>query len=728
MAERVTVEIVGIDRASGALRKVGASLRRIAEIAAGIIVAQLFGRLARGLKDITRAALEAFEWFDRIRFSLRELATADIIDNLEAVGLSIDDWDGIMALASEQAKELLDWVIKLALASPFTAEDVNKMFRLIRAYGFATGEAKDLTGIILDFAAATGFGSQVLERMGLALGQVRQRGRLAGEEIRQLINVGIPVRDILAKAMNVTTGELEKLIRKGLVPANIALPAIIEWMKRFDGASERAVQTWHGLLANMVDVKDLNLIALFDGIAKALQPALQGLFDFLSSERVMTALRTLGENIGNFLAPKAQGLLDLLENLDDLFRVLDKIKKGLITPGQGVAGILRWLGVDDEEKIKQVQEFIDGLGMVFDSLAEAFNRVKDAWTGPIQDEFPRWLESLTEMDFDPLASLAAIISAIGDAFERASLAGAPFILERLNDVLEDLSTWWADTGESDMAQILQFLLELTASGVIGGLTLLAQAIGGAFDIITGNFDRFEERSIQFTDTLDALTKNVTDTAIFQRFATTISQIAFLVELWILQTLDSFDLFMDNLRDGLIKSADEIEQAFNDWWQGLVADVVLWGATLAAEAFNAGKNFIESMKGGLLSTANSVKSALERIANDIVAIMRRIFGFGSPSKVFVDFGKQMMAGLSKGLQVGAVGLDKQLALSVGGLASQSPAPALAGAISRSQSVSIGDIIVQAGPGADGQQIAQQIMEEIGSRVRIATASGSGFIGG
>ena len=51
----------------------------------------------------------------------------------------------------------------------------------------------------------------------------------------------------------------------------------------------------------------------------------------------------------------------------------------------------------------------------------------------------------------------------------------------------------------------------------------------------------------------------------------------------------------------------------------------------------------------------------------------------------------------------------------------------GGNSMSSSFVIQQLTVHAGQGQDGTQIAQQIMDEIGRRVRVATASGQGFVG-
>ena len=206
--EKVTVEVIGVDKLSGVMRGISTTLKNAFSVAGGMLIAQFFDRILNSLINLGKEAFRAYEAFDRVRFGLKELALAENLNKtFEDGSKAFATWEAAAADATVQGQRLLDWVIEMGLQSPFSFEDVNTMFRLARAYGFTGDEVQDVTKKILDFAAGTGFGAQVLERLGLALGQVRQRGRLAGEEIRQLINVGIPVREIVSEAMGVTTAE-----------------------------------------------------------------------------------------------------------------------------------------------------------------------------------------------------------------------------------------------------------------------------------------------------------------------------------------------------------------------------------------------------------------------------------------------------------------------------------------------------------------------------------------
>jgi tape measure domain-containing protein len=655
MAEKVTIEIRGIDRASGALRSVGSALGRVSQIALGLIAYRVFERLAGGLFNLAKQAAEAYQWFDQIRFALGELSRADVLDRFAETELTAEGMAKVLQFASDEAEGLLDWIIRLGLESPFTAKDVNQMFRLMRAYGFTTERAQALTGTILDFSAATGFGSQVLERMGLALGQVQQRGRLAGEEIRQLINVGIPVRDIVAKAMEVTTGELEKMIRKGLVPASEALPAIVEWMERFDGASERAVTTWWGLVNNMKDVKELGMIKVFDGIAKAAQPALASLFDFLSSERTFTMFEKIGEKLGDWLVPILEGIPDAITLLSSLETVLTGVKSGAIEPEKAVAWILSMLGVIESEDVQNVSDTIGGIADSFDWFADSITKITDVWTGAIKDELPDWLASLGDISIGGFDSFVPMWERFTDTFERMSEVAVPQIMTDLTEGLDGLTTWWTDKGAGPAAEIVDFILTLGGGGVIGAIASAAATFGMLGDIAAGRdpMPRLEALGRLF----ETLAAETAGTQIFQDFATSLSQlvaIPSLTEENLLGAAASGQAVADGVMGGITGGVQAAEsQVATDVMNSLsasITDPAAFWASLTGEqqARIVGGRVAESLGDGFLNEMASQKAEVRKMLDEIVAMINEAYGIKSPSKVFTNIGGQMAVGLVQGL--------------------------------------------------------------------------------
>lgn len=470
--ERITVEVVAKDMASGVFHGVASALGQVATIAAGILSARTFEKIASAIWDTGKAAAEAYEWYDRVRFSLINLALAD-----EYATGNLLSFSNMMRNASERGAELLQWVKELALASPFSMEDVNKMFRLVRAYGFTSEEAKKLTAITIDYAAATGFGAQVLERLGLALGQVRQRGRLAGEEIRQLINTGIPVRDILAEAFGKTTAEIEKMIRKGLIPGGRAVEEIMKWMERFEGAGERAVKSWFGMVVNLKDIKDLNMIAVFDGIAQSLLPGLQSVFDLMSSDAFLANMSQFGTAIGEWISGMLPAFQTFLFNLQGVITALSEGGPG---SEQFLTAISNLTGFDFVGLAAGLSNIGDAIGVVQTNLA-------------LMGVTPDTLSSFLTNVGTALGTISVVVmDAVAwflDRFSTHAAAlsniGYPVFMDGWNQTMRELFMIWGAGGSENAVGIVEFLLRISATSIGIGLGFVATMFGTLVDVIHG---------------------------------------------------------------------------------------------------------------------------------------------------------------------------------------------------------------------------------------------------
>lgn len=208
-----------------------------------------------------------------------------------------------MAQAGPRAKELLGWIEKLAVNSPFSQDEVAGAFRLAMAYGFTSEEAQGLTQTMIDFVAGSGQSGAVMGQIALALGQIRAQGKVAGGEIMQLTNAGVPVREILAEAFGVTTAQLQKMVEQGMVPADKAIKAITEALNRdFGGAAQAQANTFAGLIASLQDIKSIGLRELFAGTFQAIQPYLVGVVGVLSSPEIRERIAAFGDVMGQKVA------------------------------------------------------------------------------------------------------------------------------------------------------------------------------------------------------------------------------------------------------------------------------------------------------------------------------------------------------------------------------------------------------------------------------------------
>jgi tape measure domain-containing protein len=103
--------------------------------------------------------------------------------------------------SAEKAQKFLDDMADFAVKTPFEYPELLEAAKRMLAYGFAAEEVLPTLRAVGDASAALGSGSVGIDRITLALGQIRAKGKLSGEEMRQLTEAGVPAWHILAEAM-----------------------------------------------------------------------------------------------------------------------------------------------------------------------------------------------------------------------------------------------------------------------------------------------------------------------------------------------------------------------------------------------------------------------------------------------------------------------------------------------------------------------------------------------
>lgn len=446
----ISLVVEGKDHASGPLGGIGKTLGNIGTIAAGIISAQTLTSIANGIANIGREALDSYANFERLGMSLQSLSARELMNTGAAKNMT-----DAMAQAAPIAKDLQGWITKLAIQSPFDQDGVAIAFRTALAYGFTTKEAQRLTQATIDFASASGGSTETMNRIGLALGQIKAKGRLAGQEMLQLTEAGLPVRDILAKAFGVTTEELIKMQEKGLIPADQAIEAITKSLENdFGGAAKAQANTFSGLLSSLQDIRKVGLRELFGGVFKAAQPALEKFTATLSSPEFMAALSRIGEEAGKFIGPMIAGIGEFFAKVGTVIQYL----QGGGSFGMGIISYL--FGADAADKLSAIITF-------FQPLVDAFGN----FFGVIQESAPMVQEYLQAMwDF-----LINVITTYG-----------PVIIENLAGIVNSLATIWQEHGAQIM-NVVGAIWEFIVATIGGALILVTGIINAALQLIQGNW-------------------------------------------------------------------------------------------------------------------------------------------------------------------------------------------------------------------------------------------------
>ncbi|MCT4190205.1 tape measure protein [Elizabethkingia anophelis] len=116
-----------------------------------------------------------------------------------------------------QAKQLMNQMVDLAAKTPFSLQDVSSGAKQLLAFQIPANEVVDTLTRMGNIAAGL---SVPIQRINLVYGQVKAKGKLMGDDLRQFTEAGIPMVAELAKKFGKTTAEISAMVSAGKIGFN----------------------------------------------------------------------------------------------------------------------------------------------------------------------------------------------------------------------------------------------------------------------------------------------------------------------------------------------------------------------------------------------------------------------------------------------------------------------------------------------------------------------------
>ena len=220
--------------------------------------------------------------------------------------------------SAEKAKSFLDDLQKFAKETPFSFKGLVASTQQLIAMGFSAEEALPMLRAIGDTAAGLGAGEFGIQRITRALGQMRAKGKISAEEMRQLAEMGVPAWEILATAIGVTIPKAMKMAEQGALQASETIPLLVAGMsKKFGGLMEAQAKTVTGMMSNIKDYYEM-------AMAMAIKPALPMIKEAMYA--LMMFLETAGPQfaaaVGSWVPPVEKNIKAVIGALKVDFSVL----------------------------------------------------------------------------------------------------------------------------------------------------------------------------------------------------------------------------------------------------------------------------------------------------------------------------------------------------------------------------------------------------------------------
>lgn len=426
-------------------------------IGVGAQAVDMFLRLGGAIRDFVSSTLGTITFFERFDLTLKSV----IARQLQAEDATLSHAEAFQK-AERPARGYQLILEKIAVQSIFSPQQIALAFRTAAAFGLTTDKSLRLTQSLVDFVSITGLGEDALDRISLALSQVSARGKVTGDNVKQLAEAGLPIYDILGKAFDKTKEELLDLQHDGAIPAGQAIQALVTYFEEFEGGAEKVTNTTTGLLAKLKEIRVLAARDIFGEIFKSIQPVLKEVTDFVTSTEFRATIVALGQVIGKNIAKALDDLRSafrgLVSTISSLSPKTKEIIKTFLIIGVAVVSLTAVIGALTLVVGALVNPFVAITATItgFATLwVTVFNRIETSSSTTISNigrGFSLLTEQLVRFGSGFVRAFAAgITSTLGVIVQALSIMGS-IITGLLRPgsppkLLPDLDTWGTQAAE-----------------------------------------------------------------------------------------------------------------------------------------------------------------------------------------------------------------------------------------------------------------------------------------
>ncbi|KQT20252.1 hypothetical protein ASG31_17640 [Chryseobacterium sp. Leaf404] len=208
-----------------------------------------------------------------------------------------------MLRSEGKAAELMGQMVDLAANTPFSLQEVSAGAKQLLAFQIPANQVVDTLTRMGNIAAGLGV---PLSRINLVYGQVKAKGKLMGDDLRQFTEAGIPMVAELAKKFNTTTGAITEMVSAGKIGFKDVQDVLFNMTNEggmFFNLMEKQSKSLSGQVSNLGDTWDQMLNKIGEGQQGILTDGIQGLTYLVEHyEDVGKAILTLIEIYGAYRA------------------------------------------------------------------------------------------------------------------------------------------------------------------------------------------------------------------------------------------------------------------------------------------------------------------------------------------------------------------------------------------------------------------------------------------
>lgn len=305
-------------------------------------------------------------------------SVAGFAGNVVRLGAGLESVEKNFAIylkSNEKAKALISELNKLSADTPFTQNQIFSSAEQLVSFGFAADEVTDTLRRLGDISGGS---EEKLNRLIVALSQVKAKGKLTGDELAQFQEAGLS-SEILAQGLGLTTAKFTELISQSKISfedLRKGIKAATDEGGFFFGVLESQSQSLTGLFSTLTG----NFEQLQGGLGKQLLPFLKNVV--IEANNIISSIdpAAIGEaftKAGDAAAPFLNAIRDGFgENvLPALIRFRDTIQELADKFADYFNGINSQGAV-----VEFLKKTIEGVTVAFAALVDAVSFSIDAIT------------------------------------------------------------------------------------------------------------------------------------------------------------------------------------------------------------------------------------------------------------------------------------------------------------------------------------------------------------
>lgn len=246
----------------------------------------------RHLKDVERiiGGIAVSQGFYRMAGQIEQAAQSlfTFMGDMEKAQIAFETFLG----SEDRAKGFIYTMKDFAAETSFATDQALHLSKQLMAAQFDPAEVRNIMEILNDASSVSGASPEVIDRVVYAMNQMKTKGKVMAEEMRQLANANIPIYRIMSEQLGIAKEEIMDIGDLN-IDGDLGVRALLRGLEQeYKGTAKRIARTVPGLIANIKD----NLLFLGEGL---FQGPYAGLRDVLSKfQDTLDEMRELMANGG----------------------------------------------------------------------------------------------------------------------------------------------------------------------------------------------------------------------------------------------------------------------------------------------------------------------------------------------------------------------------------------------------------------------------------------------